>query len=784
MYTWGITDLETENHEHLGSKASPFCDKNYIVAPAYAFDSNAVTSLYFKDRTEADASDWADVFFSQCNIMVAHNATFEIHWFMHRHKEAFLKFLKRGGRIFCTQYAEYLLSHQTEQYPALNDVAPRYGGTTKIDEVKMLWEQGYLTSQIDKDLLLEYLAGPSGDIENTRLTCFGQYAALVANGMIDMFWHRMDALVFNALSTFNGLFIDLEVAQRNHAEQLARAEELTAYVSKMLPDNMPSELDFNFGSGHHMSAWLFGGPIKYKQKVSYDPIKYEKADFYKSETGVLVLQSDWENYTPEQRVLFEEKHGWLCTYKAGKNKGSLKVFREDTDVEKLKWGDAIYTFPGLIPIVTLPVHVQEQYVGKRAEFRGKQYLCDREVEYSFDGTEVVLKEGTPIYSTGKDSLDLLANFTEVAKPLKELAQLEKDNGTYYITYEYNEDGSVRKSKGMLQFVNEQNIIHHQLNGCSTITSRLSSSNPNLQNLPRDGTSKVKQMFASRFGTDGRIVEVDYTALEVVALAAISNDQNLLNQLLSGTDMHCYRLAPTLGLTYEETLARFQSGDKQIKQQRTDIKPRAFAAQYGASAAGISFATGCTIEDAQAFLENEAKLFPDSIAFRGVVRAEVERTGAAAKLHREMNDAGGFSVYRRGYYQAKGGTCYSFRTYEKRVDGQRVQDYKDTQIANYPIQGEASFVVQCSCGFVIRWLIENDFFGGCVVPVNTVHDAIYLDCVNEEWARWAGKMVAQLMADTPKRMCESMPAYKEWRYHTTPFPAVPEFGINMLDKEHC
>lgn len=296
------------------------------------------------------------------------------------------------------------------------------------------------------------------------------------------------------------------------------------------------------------------------------------------------------------------------------------------------------------------------------------------------------------------------------------------------------------------------------------------------------------MFASRYGAEGQIVEIDYTALEVVALASISGDRNLLDKLLSGTDMHCYRLAAKLGRDYQEMVDivadKNHPEHKSIKQARTDIKPQSFAAQYGASAKGISYATGCSVEDAQAFIDTEAKLFPQSIAFRQVVRDRVEETGLAAPLQREFTDGAGFSIYRRGYFDAKGGTRYSFRQYQKYVDGQTIMDYKDTQIANYWCQGEASFIVQASCGFVVRWLIENDFFGGAVLCINTVHDAIYLDCVNEEWARYAGKMVAQIMADTPRRMCETMPAYKDWNYHTTPFPAVPEFGPNMMEKEHC
>ncbi|WP_411016471.1 DNA polymerase, partial [Salmonella sp. s40490] len=130
------------------------------------------------------------------------------------------------------------------------------------------------------------------------------------------------------------------------------------------------------------------------------------------------------------------------------------------------------------------------------------------------------------------------------------------------------------------------------NNCATVTGRLSGSRPNMQNIPRDGTSKVKQMFESRFGKEGRIVEVDYSALEVVALASISGDKNLLQQLIDGTDMHCYRLAGALGEDYatvfEKCHDKSHPEHKKYKQLRTDIKPRAFANQYGASAMGISF----------------------------------------------------------------------------------------------------------------------------------------------------------------------------------------------------
>lgn len=313
---------------------------------------------------------------------------------------------------------------------------------------------------------------------------------------------------------------------------------------------------------------------------------------------------------------------------------------------------------------------------------------------------------------------------------------------------------------------------------------------NLQNVPRDGTSKVKEMFTSRFGEAGRIVEVDYSALEVVALAAISGDSNLMRMLIEGIDMHCYRLAAKLKEDYDEVVLKCNDKThpehKQYKQMRTDIKPRAFAHQYGASAAGISYSTGCTLADAEEFKQIEFNLFPESNAYpTNTVRPMVESTGLTGLPHREFSDDSGWSLYRRGYFQAKGGTCYSFRQYPKwdKQSRQNIMDYKDTQIANYWCQGEASLIVQVACGRIIRELLARDFADGLVLPINTVHDAIYLDCATESLASEYGALTRQIMEATPKWMAEQIEAYKDWNYHTTPFPAAAELGINMMNKTH-
>lgn len=776
-----IFDLEVENKPWYGAVASPFNPENFIVMAGWRDDAPGVpgTVQVHESRTAQEAADttWFDL--SSTDILVAHNATFEIHWLLHRHREEFERFLKRGGRVLCTQMAEYILSNFTHTYPALDEVAPKYGGTTKIDAVKVLWEQGALTSEIDPELLREYLAGPGGDIENTACTLYGQMQLLVERGQWRMFLERCEALVAFAFCTFAGLYVDMEVAEKNLAEQEQELAKLRVQADALLPHDLPAELTFNWGSDYHVSALLFGGPVKYDRRVprlnADGTPMYIKMDCYKFGSH-FVDAADPRLQKPDYWADLVATHGNPDRYKAGKNKGAVKLHRVDTDQPQTKLEPTSYTFRPLVCIAELPDFIQENFDPRKGDWVGKRTLCD--------GT-------TPVYSTSGEVLGVLAKHGfEAAKVLSRMADLTKDNGTYYRNVEYAKDGSVKRVKGMLQYVQPDGIIHHNLNVCATSTGRLSASQPNLQNLPRDGTSKVKQMFSSRFGAEGKIIEVDYSALEVVMLAALSGDDNLLKELLSGTDMHCLRLAAKLGEPYEEVKRKAVDDDthpehKQYKQMRTEIKTPSFAAQYGASARGIAYASGCTVEFAEEFLATEARLFPQAIGFRQVIRDMVEATGALPEnMHREQVDGGRWVIYRRGYWQSPGATRYSFRQYPKRVDGQQIMDYKDTQIANYWCQGEAFYLMAVSAGRVLRWLLSKDFFRTPEYPegraflINNVHDALYFDC-HDSVVREVGLTVKAIMEDAPKYMSEHL----GYNIGHVPFPAAAEAGPSMYAKTH-
>ncbi|WQZ03118.1 hypothetical protein [Klebsiella phage KP-PHA-Meh] len=778
-------DLEVQNHEYYGSKASPYCPDNYVVHSAYRIDrtdgNGTVTveptfDVRFNTKQEfLDDVAGEHLWFripDDCWLIVAHNAAFEISWFLTYQRQHFEDFLKRGGRVFCTMHGEYIASDFQSIYPSLDETAPKYGGTHKVDGVKILWEQGVLTSEIDPILLRDYLV--NGDIPNTALCFYGQCATFAQRNQMQYVWERMDALLAWSYCEWFGLFVNMPIARKNQEEQEQRIREIKQELQQYIPKDLPETLDFNFGSDFHMSALVYGGPIKYRKKVPYDPPQYVKADYW--QVGDTWVAVDTQDYTP-----------WgATTYKSGKNKGLPKVFRLDTGEEKLKWEDDLYFCPGLVNIQELPEVIREKYA-ERGEFRQARTLQD----------------GTPVYSTSTDAMEALARQGfEFCKLVNELAALEKDTGTYYLREVLDADGKVKERKGMLQYViperpDGSGIIHHRLNTCATVTGRLSSSNPNLQNLPRpdedgDGVakSKVKQVFTSRFGDNGRITEVDYSALEVVMSCVHTGDKKLLGLLQNKVDMHCYRLAFREGLDYAEV--NYRCHDKTYpdystwKTKRSHIKTPSFAAQYGASARGVAFAAGCTVEFAQEFLDNEARMFPTTIGFRTVVKEEVERTGAAGRMYREQADDGSYRIYRIGTWTSPAGARYSFRQKEQWkevVPGQRkqkVMDYKETEMANYWCQGEAFFLMAVAAGMVLRALLARDWFDNQVCLITNVHDALYLDSANPEVGREASLLVKQCMEDAPKRIHQLWPNYGI--IGEVPFPAEAEMGTSMYSKE--
>lgn len=741
-----IFDLETETHSSYKRKASPFDERNWVVARGWKNQGETHCSWEYHPKHDRTTRLRIE---PHITLLVGHNIKFDLLWEMAQGNEELRAFYKRGGRVWCTQYAEYLIraQHPDAHMVALNDLAPRYGGTPKIDEVKALWEAGVLTSDIPEDLLIDYLVGTpeegrnGGDIRNTELVFLGQIQKAVEQGQIKMIQDRMDGLCCTTEMEFNGLKVDVQEAARRLKELQAELAAMDAELNSYVPEDCPFE--FNWSSRVHASCLIFGGTVKYQKQAPYlDEATGEFAR--KVETETHFVQEDGSTHPTQKGVM----------YLSGKKKGEYKTKQVKVPGEiKTKYQDFFYTFKR----VTEP---KESWATKNE-----------------DGL------GAPVYSTSGDIIvELALRNVPFIKALRAKQKLDKEIGTYYVKQDAKGELS-----GMLTCVQRHDhFIHHKLNHTSTVTSRLSSSDPNGQNLPRGDKSQVKAMFVSRFGDDGEMVEADYSQLEVVVQGVLTKDPQLCEHLRQRIDFHCVRVAAKFAktrpeVTYEYALDWCKNEDHPDyangKKERTKCKIFSFQRAYGAGAPTIAEETGMSLEETQALMQAEDELYPGVVEFNAAVETAVVKS---AEPFQALGDDGKWKTYRRGYWQAPTGTMYTWRSYDApeyaRKRG-KLDTFNPPEMKNYPVQGTGGEFVQCTGGRLWRHFVSNDNYGGKAFLVNTVHDCNWAD---------SHKTVRNEVARDMKCIMEDIPAFYNARHGmdiTVPFPVEVEYGPNMNSLHH-
>ncbi len=269
--------------------------------------------------------------------------------------------------------------------------------------------------------------------------------------------------------------------------------------------------------------------------------------------------------------------------------------------------------------------------------------------------------------------------------------------------------------GIRNLVMPDGKVHHNLNHCVAATGRLSSSDPNLQNITDISKSDIKEAFVSRWGDDGVIVEADYSQLEMVGLAVRSGCPGLTHDITHGVDMHT-------------ELFRSMHGRAPDKLERKRFKPASFALVYGAGAGGIAAQTGMSKADAKKFIDTFYARYPGVHDFHERMIKEVEEGRAyVGDKDKETGLPVGISVWRCPITKR----CYEFREYPLRDDiarwkGKQV-DFSPTEIKNYPVQGFATGdIVPLVIGKLYRVLRNNEFLKDKCLLINTVHDSVVFD----------------------------------------------------------
>lgn len=750
-----IWDEETTIKSLNKRKASPFHPENHVVVSGWKRKGMPAPVADYFGRVRP-TGDWFTKLLEGTKMLVGFNIKFDLLHAIYSKEdqgnyEAWRNWVAEGGQIWDCQLAEYLLHgmSQENQMLSLDEVAPRYGGHLKDDAVKALWAAGIDTTEIDKDLLIEYLIGAEGeerdlgDIGNTELVFLGQVAAFRARGGLRSALLNMDSLICTIEMELNGMHVNKTLGLELAAQIEAQLKELHAELNEFLPKDLPFEFRW---TRFQLSALVFGGKVKYVAKANV--LDDDGAlTYYQKKEKHYVLNDGTTTATPPAGADVLN----YATFAGGKNKGEYKTKQ-----------------------VTVPD------LERGPKQRNEDFYYEFEGYTEPDPAWATATEG--VYSTAGDVIAALANRDiPFLKQLGLMSSMTKDLGTYYITT----DEDTGEQKGMLTLVGSDGIIHHSLNHTSTVTGRFSSSNPNLQNIPKEGKSLVKTIFDSRFDK-GRVVQSDFTALEIYIQALLTNDSRLISDLIGGMDMHCLRASITYKADYDFVVLvcddKTHPEHKLWSKRRTNAKVFSFQRAYGAGAQKIALTTGMELEEVQALIEAEELLYPTITAYYNRVTETVAANRVPTQRFVQHPEIPGVTCQLgRSHFVTPDGKMYSYS--ESPSPGWLVrqkkitQSFSPTEIKNYVVQGTGGEWAKAAMGLVVRAFYAHKNFGNRALLVNQVHDAVYLDAAPEVEVEAAAMLHACM-----EEASTFMEYYFKWKV-PVPVPTVTMSGDNMMEEQN-
>lgn len=329
---------------------------------------------------------------------------------------------------------------------------------------------------------------------------------------------------------------------------------------------------------------------------------------------------------------------------------------------------------------------------------------------------------------GEDTLSYFktTHNDKAASTILELRGLEKLIGTYY----ESTDGGT----GMVSLVHAHDrCIHHELIHNKTNTGRLASANPNCQNIPKEDKSALRDMFISRYGEKGMCIEADYSQLEVVALAVLAEDEQMLDDLRHNVDFHCKRVAMMRpDLNYKDVLLRAKKNkEPDFVRLRQQAKIFSFQRQYGAGVKMISQSTGLTQDQVRMLIEKERETYRGVDVFNNMVTLSANSYDAS--IQDGARNVKGHQFF-KGMFPVLTGSRYVFTESDIPEDMQRSNsstkkstNFSPTHLKNYPVQGFAGEIVQVMLGVLWRRFYASENYSNLAVLTNTVHDCVWVDC---------------------------------------------------------
>lgn len=293
------------------------------------------------------------------------------------------------------------------------------------------------------------------------------------------------------------------------------------------------------------------------------------------------------------------------------------------------------------------------------------------------------KTKTGQYKTGEDILLALAHKSDIVQDILDFRQLQKLRSTY-----------VDALPGLIH--PETGLIHTSYNQAVAATGRLSSTNPNLQNIPirTERGREVRKAFIPR--APGHVLlSADYSQIELRLMASLSQDKNMLDAFDAGHDIHRATAARVYGVPLEEVNT----------DQRRNAKAVNFGIIYGQSAFGLSQSLGIPRKEAAAIIE---QYFSQYTGIQEYMRQAIE----FAKEH--------------GYVE----TILKRRRYLRDINSANmtVRGFAERNAINAPIQGSAADLIKIAMIQIQRDIEDQGLTGKMIMQV---HDELVFDVPQEE-----------------------------------------------------
>ncbi|GAA6333846.1 DNA polymerase I [Collinsella sp. i06-0019-1H4] len=288
------------------------------------------------------------------------------------------------------------------------------------------------------------------------------------------------------------------------------------------------------------------------------------------------------------------------------------------------------------------------------------------------------------YSTNAKVLSDLARDHEIVRLILDWREKSKIKSTYLDTL-----GPLRRGDGR---------VHTTYNQTITATGRLSSSDPNLQNIPTRSElgRTVKTAFSA--GEGSVFLAVDYSQIELRLLAHLSGDEHLVRAFNEGEDFHAETAARVFGVPVSEVTPDLRSRAKAVN----------FGIVYGQQAYGLSQSLHISMAEARDMIDRYYEAYPGVRTFLDNVVARAKQTGYAE-------------------------TMYGRRRHipELKAKNPQLRGFGERTAMNHPMQGTAADIIKIAMARVSRRLEEEDFAAHMILQV---HDELDFECPVEEVER--------------------------------------------------